>query len=191
MALLIMNLACLNVVMGFSQAEDPVEPPVVEVWLNAKIEKMQGFIWPRRGDCTPPDIAGIDNPTRITVHFPSGRAFRTWSKSVFLDQRDGIVRYVSVVPLAKRVPFPQALTEVKRLAQELKIDGDPKVRDALTRWQQNPPAEDFANTQSTGANPEKGIHARFEIKYDTNEKGWFVLLQFSVLKLFDLPEGDG
>ncbi len=181
-----------------TQAEGNISPreggnPRIEVWLSEPVEKIKGHAWPHHSpnfeNGRLMDIAGTSDPHVVTIHFPSGQSYTTWSNSVAMDQQKGRLYHIQLVPLADRVTNQEALDTIERIAKELRVDTDFKFRSMLAQWRKETPSQTWASYEGQ-FQVEKDIDVRFEAKYASNagnpsvDKGWYVVLKFEVLSFF-------
>ncbi|MBY0527887.1 MAG: hypothetical protein K2R98_31105 [Gemmataceae bacterium] len=160
------------------QRDDKV--PTVEVSIGDSVGKVKGHVWPKRDDGSSRDITGLDDPCNITVHFPSGKAFSSWTNTVFMDQENRILKRVSIVPLTDRVTYLKAIGELERIARELKVDEHPRWKRAVDAWRKEKPAEDIPHSRSMEVPLENNINVWLEMKYDTKHNGWYVIVKFTI-----------
>jgi hypothetical protein len=169
-------------IAGCSQ-QKPV-PPLhnlnVQITLDQPVAKIEGVAWPttnRQLD----DIQVIDADADITIHFPSGLRYSTFSRATFLSQRDGVVWNVTLTPLAETVSFEKALARVKAITKELGVEKNDLVAGKLRSYKANPPKWEDMQSKPLGCEMEKGISLFIEIKPHWSEPDkWFLSCDFSV-----------
>jgi hypothetical protein len=152
----------------------------VQISLGQPAAKMEGVAWPTT-NLKLDDSNAIDTDADITIHFPSGRKYSTFSRATFLSQRNGVVSDVTLAPLAETVSFQQALARVKAIAEELCVLQNDLISDKLRNYEANPPNWEDMQSKPLGCEMEKGVRLFIEIKPHWSEKDkWFLSCDFSV-----------
>lgn len=163
--------------------EDQV--PQIDVWLGGSPAKVTGKPpWPRVEE-NPPRFtlaSGVDCPCLLTVHFPSGRKFSSWTSATCFFQDDGVVHHVALWPPRQQLPYLEAVEEVERLMKELKIQERPGIDPPFRTWRDKKPREDLPITRATAGIVEKGSQVHLEIKCDDKHKCWFVSVTFDLVE---------
>jgi hypothetical protein len=143
----------------------------LSVVLNGSPDKVVGIDWP----------AGktriVEEPHTLTITFPSGKAFRSYSKMTILDQTDGRVTAIKVLPMKDADSFATALSTVKRVVGQLGVAEKPLVRNELKKWETAEPA--FSD--STGAIVEHRVNVFIRMEPHRMRNGWFVSVELDYL----------
>jgi hypothetical protein len=127
----------------------------------------------------------VESPSRLTVHFPSGRSFTTVARVAVIGKTGkDLVREVSLNPPVNHKPYREITAEVERLMKELNLQESSKVRHPFRDWKDQEPDETFL-TRATGGRVEKGIEGRLAVKGSLSGEGlWMVTLDLCVPRLF-------
>jgi hypothetical protein len=157
-------------------------PPEVEVFLGKKVETLKGKTWPKR-DGRLPGTTAVDEACRAIIHLPSGQSVKAWSQNIWLSQEGGVVRAVEIMPLRQPLEFVQAVSQVEQLAQGFAIRDAKLLKETLARWKQMPPTKDADRSRSTKAQVEDDVYLNIEVKRDVDDKGWLVIMGFTIPKL--------
>jgi hypothetical protein len=171
------------------------EPKRMEVLLGEAIED-QPWDWPYFRSGRPSSLAMRAESHEVTVRLRDERTYATVSTTVFLEQREGFVNYVSLTPqprLAefkhqKLVDFPDAVAEIGRLAREFDIHEDSDLRAKLREWKKlHPKSEPFAPNYLKAVMLADDVQLEFQIKSDIGGDGWYVVLRFYDMRFYRRP----
>jgi hypothetical protein len=156
--------------------------PEVEVFLAKQVETLKGKVWPKR-DGRFPGTTAVDDACVAIIHLPSGQALKTRSQNMWLSQEGGLVRTVEIMPLRQPVEFVEAVNQIEQRAQELTIRDVKPLKETLARWKKAPPTKDADTSRSTRAQVEEEVYLTIEFKKDVDDKGWLVIMGFTIPKL--------
>jgi hypothetical protein len=175
----------LAVVVNCTGCRLPRLTPSPEIRLSfpGPVESLSGMDWPT-DDRGLSEVTCRQEPCNLTVAFPSGRTFRTPTRLLFLEQREGIITNVDVLPMQELAPFPEAVGQVERFAEGLGVSGQRQVRRRLKEWRETRPE----SSVSTRGLIEEPVAVFFEIKPHPSGRGWFVTLTFEHLDPQDWKE---
>ncbi|MFN4261943.1 MAG: hypothetical protein ACK4RK_21900 [Gemmataceae bacterium] len=166
--------------------EEKVEIPTIEVWINDSINKLKGMQWKREPDGQPFRIAARDRSCNVVVHFPSGQSYKIWTNTLFLGRKDETVSLIQIVPLKRRVTFIESVHTMQQIMTDLQVRENPKIPVPVNELAKIKPREDIPALYATGGRIEKSIGARVVTNYDQTLKGWYVVLDITVPKLYGI-----
>jgi len=155
----------------------PAKRPEVEVWLFQPVSQLKGHSWPVHTDGRPLELATIQEPCFLTVHFPSGKTFRTPAKLVTMNQDHGVVEEVSPLPLMEPADFKAAVDSVGRVINALDVNPHDPCREKLHEWRAHGPGDSWT-TYTTGTELEQGVGLFLEIKALPGQHRWYLVLNF-------------
>jgi hypothetical protein len=170
-----------------SERVSPTADSQVTVELGGSINVISGIYWPT-GNVV--ETLTIEKPRTITVRFPSGRRWTSYSKITFLTQKEETVSQVEVAPLKDATDFAAALTKLQAILDEIGVAADSPARERLKDWQAEPVDHDPFAQKSLAADVEEGVEMLAEIKPTSEEDKWFLLCTFYAKRLFETPPLD-
>lgn len=150
----------------------------IEVWMLESPDRVRGFQWPKRADGTALDMCAVEHPANYVVHVPDDRDARMWGKTSTLQSDDGVVTYVSILPLNDLVPFPAAVSHATELARGMGIQ-DSVFFAKLSQLQRENPAPKAGLKYRARTSLGPRVVLDLEITGHYSERGWFLVFQFS------------
>ncbi len=122
--------------MGFSMSDDAslqdtppqtLPPRSISVRLLGPASEITGIAVPKNLASQNDTYLHAPEPSEVTVRLPRDRIIRSWSKLTSINADHGIVVDIYLLPLPKAVPFRDAVSELRRILREMKIEPDEKM----------------------------------------------------------------
>ncbi len=127
-----------------------------------------------------------DEPSDVTLTLPNGRTMRLPVKYVSVTTAYATVTDVDLLPLERSVPFKEAVAELHRLLEALRITRDERMKEKMKReWPEDAPGFDpvkrpgfYPHTYDLGTalSDDTGFGVRLRA---ADDGGWFIVLTFS------------
>jgi hypothetical protein len=167
-----------------SSGPDSARPlPKVSITLLGRAADVMGVSVPTTsitGD--QPESFQIGHPSLISLTVPGRKEFSLPVKTAFVNTmmdvraKTGVVMDVDLVPLQQSVPFGDAVAELRRLMQAIKITPDAQMQ----KYLDNLPSDSGHFVYRTGV--ELGASVKFMVDIRPDGKGgWFLVLTFGAI----------
>jgi hypothetical protein len=143
----------------------------VTVSLNGRPAEVVGVDW------TYGEMKVVEELHTIHVKFPGGNVFRSYSKMTILDQKDGRVTGIKVLPMKDIDSFGNAVSMVKQIVEEFGVADQARVRGQLEKWEDSVPV--FSD--SMGAILEHRVYLFVRLEQHRQCGGWFVGVDLNYL----------
>jgi hypothetical protein len=163
---------------GCREMPPPPKEQKIKVCLNRSVDHIDGIDWRATG--------GLANKIEVrycdlNLVVPSGRNFRFFAPQLFLTQKEGLLKAVTVCPLKGSVPFHEARQELEKLVRTIGVADQPLVRQRLEQWERDPPGD---MSVSTGGVLEHRVDVFFAIRpvFDADNT-WYISMTFTYLEL--------
>jgi hypothetical protein len=162
-----------------SESLPPMTIATITVLLDDSVAKIEGTTWPSEHQKFL-ERKTVDVDANITLCFPSGRKYSTFSKATFIEQERGVVWDVTLTPLPNTVTFTEALAKVTTLAVQLGGQIPEQLDSRIRELETDPPTWFHMQSVSMGCKIEKGIRLFIEIRPAREKDHWFLSYDFSV-----------
>lgn len=162
----------------------PAEPAPITITLLRPLSDIRGIEVPEAVASGRRTVFQIKRPSIISLALPDGREFSVAAKTVLVNAKGGVVVDVDVLPLAKSVPYKDAVAALHQLLGALKIEPDDRMKEKMNReWPDD--AQPFDPVKRPGFYPHNyrtGMQlsddASLMVKLRSAEGGWFLVLTF-------------
>lgn len=155
----------------------------VRIMLDGSVHKIEGLAWTVDAE-RPVESMTIEDHANLTLCFPSGRKYATFSKVTYLNQKEGVVSLVKVAPLRKTMGFAEALVEVRSLMDEIGIE-DEQFKSRWRKHMKNPPRWADMTSVTFGCQIDKQIGLFVAIRPASENDRWFLCYEFSVNRFYE------
>jgi hypothetical protein len=138
---------------------------------------VSGFTWlENRGNSS--ESVTIRWGGYVSLVFPSGRRWTSWSRLTFADQEKGIVYRAVITPLRKTASFDDALRNLSTAIDELGVPAGFAVHKTLAALRKEPPEWDSFSTQHLGCHIESGVELYAKIRPASDANRWYLSYDF-------------
>ena len=151
---------------------------VLDVWMNQSLQRIIGRSWPLTKTGVPAGMTTVPQPCTVRLHLPSARTLQLEATQLILQQEEGIVTLVSVLPLHEAVDFGTAIGRAEEITRGLGLQ-DRKFFETMEHWRDAPPsAELFDPKYMVRVAVESGVNLYVRIKPTSDQSRWFIALEF-------------
>lgn len=157
-------------------------PHDIEIYFGKHFSLIKGLSWHTRSNGTPLLGNGVQNPSILVIHLPSGRVIISEAMMVTMrikHESDPIISHVSLLPLSKVVEFSQAAKEIHQLVDKFKIDPNKQFNLELNNLESKnikPTQDEYFNRYALDTVLESGVTMSFVIKPHPTAGGWYLVV---------------